>query len=327
MNRRALDRPGLARLAILRSAPGLLLLALVGCASDPIPYRGAVTPVYTSAELAQMPPRDPEAAYLHIHTEGGNRYYPRSLTLNGEPLAVRTDRYSYVELPVVPGRHRVDSTTLSQGQAPRRHPTIELDVVAGESVYLGHLTGSVWDAPRITDAATFAAKTRPERRVKPLRPVSAYLPEALRGLLARCATNRERDACRRMRDEIPAAVIPPQTLAMAEALEAEAAVAAVRTRLEPTLSDDVLRDKYTLALTRAMALESYAAALPLFDRLQRLGGARDPDLDFFHGEALLESGHPAEATAPLSRYLSEQGPEARHYTDALRLLNRAQEAL
>lgn len=304
-----------------------LLLALAGCGPGLIRHSASSTPYYTPGELERMAPKDPRAGYLYVHTGGGNIYYPRSLKLNGEPLVVTKEWRAYVELPVAPGRYVLEYSNLEMRERPRVHPPIELDVAAGQSIHLIHSKDTVYDRLSIGTPEAFAKLTLEEQRMRPIRPVSAYMPGSLRNLALRCQSTASLETCRQMLDAIPATVLPDDARAVAERVEREHEVTLVRERLEPRLPPQVRHDKYMLALTQALATKNYSAAVPVFEELERLGGPRDPEIDFFHGETLVELGRPVDAITPLSRYVREQGASARYYNEALQLLNRAQEAL
>ncbi|MCV2403554.1 ankyrin repeat domain-containing protein [Marinomonas sp. C2222] len=97
--------------------------------------------------------------------------------------------------------------------------------------------------------------------------------------------------------------------------------------LEATLPPSIRRDKLMAQLSRDLEQQNYEQALLIFPKLEQLTVEVDPSLKFFHGEALLGTGNTNEALSKLYEYVSEQGSNAKHYAQALTLINKAESQL
>ena len=124
---------------------------------------------------------------------------------------------------------------------------------------------------------------------------------------------------------------PQEILASEQAAKKSAAAKAERRKQleerEAKLPISVRRDKFMISLSKFLKAGDYDSALDVFPRLEALDIAKDPSLDFFYGEALLNTGKPSEALEKLYRYVSDQGSGAKHYTKALELINTAESQL
>ncbi|MCY4384218.1 MAG: ankyrin repeat domain-containing protein [Nitrospinae bacterium] len=85
-------------------------------------------------------------------------------------------------------------------------------------------------------------------------------------------------------------------------------------------TNEILRDKYVLGLSKALKADDYPKALAFMDKLQRLGGDLPPSVEYFRGEAYFNTKRYIKADKALNRYLSRTGKKGRYYRKSLELL-------
>lgn len=302
-------------------------VALIGCGSGPTRYRITTNHYCSSAHKTIIEMADPKLSYLAIEN-GGNDYHPRTVDVNNQRLLTSNDS-GWVVLPVAPGEYIVDYQTLKVGSRPTRFTPIVVDIPAPGYVARLPSDSSVWNPYKPVALSTTSALEILTRKpcYQPANDYNAYLPADKQQLVTRCTKGREQSDCQDMLNGVPEVVLTDSTLAIATEVDQQYQILRVGQQYRDKLPPEVLYDKTILGLRAALTVKAYEKALPLFDDLKALGAPREADLNYYHGEALVNTGRYSEGLTVLGTYLRELGRESRFYNDALLLLNEAQENL
>lgn len=81
-----------------------------------------------------------------------------------------------------------------------------------------------------------------------------------------------------------------------------------------------------LAVEDAVAGERWSEAGDYLNRLQSLEAAKPPEYLYYRGRIMSQSGHYNEARSALENYIAGTGADGEHYTEALKLITRIEQA-
>ena len=243
-------------------------------------------------------------------------------TLNAVDLGAA--RWGLLRVPLLPGQYELlgevrgatggMQTAFSVRPGQRVIQEVRWDIVEGVSTRTS--AGFLNDYQR---------KLVSENRLyQPTHLPGAYLPARERDALQQCVDTLRRADCEAAANALPDPLFHTAEFTLAlkrmEDSEATAALPGSDSNTLLTLDDlrdDLQRDRLQIGLQQLLIDRDYARALPLMEHLARLPGDQPPGFQYYYGEALAATGNEQAALQALYRYISEQGPDARHYTPAL----------
>ena len=306
-----------------------LFSVLVACGSAPSAVQFPHTGYCSANYQVDVQTSDPRLAYINVETM--DQYNPQriaqELLLNGQRWVVMS-RMGWARLPVLPGEYTIEFQYLGASGPQGRETLDKVVLAAGEEASYALEPDAIFGGYKKMTNRSFKSlnMTGSTPCLGPSKEPWQYTQASYQQSLSACTSNPTSTECDTLLATMPKVLIP-SSVRVARAQKAEVKVAAYKPTTDVELPEDVLLDKYVLGLETALAQRAFPQAVSFFELLESKGALNDPNLAFFYGEALVETGNGAKAIEYLGRYIKEQGAGATHYTQALMLFNRAQELL
>ncbi|MGA0806732.1 MAG: hypothetical protein ACO38Y_06625 [Steroidobacteraceae bacterium] len=225
----------------------------------------------------------------------------------------------HLRLPLMPGRYLLTAEREQQRQV------LPVELQAGRKYMYVMNAEPVGLVDRSSAAEYYEARFSPFNLSVLSNPRHAFLPSPHKESLQRCLESGDGNDCRVVQAAVPAPLLSyarrdiDAVLARSRKVE----YAALLEGLPP----EMRRDKYTLQLREALAARRFGVVPGLCESLYALGLPLEPEVRFFHGEALLENGDSLGALEKLYDYVTETGPSGTYYTRALELIARGEASL
>ena len=142
--------------------------------------------------------------------------------------------------------------------------------------------------------------------------------------LEACLSGNETDTCRQFLTDFPDNPQREEALQHMNGLVSkEMRLRELRSRMPP----EMRRDQLMVTLAGLLERGEHQRSLAVFEELEMLPVPLDPDIKFYWGRSLIETGNYMEGLSKVYAYLQERGREASFYQEALNLISRAEAEL